>query len=63
MSDRRIYRRPRAPLRDALGLFAFVLYVIAVLQVTALIRIHLNPKAQLLVVAPTDEPRVAIPAK
>ena len=57
MSDRQIYKRPRVPLRDALGLFAFVLYVIAVLQLTALIHVHLNPKATLLVLAPTDEPR------
>lgn len=54
MSDRRIYKPHRAPVREAFGIFAFVLYVIAVLQLTAVIRVHLHPKEELLALAPTD---------
>jgi hypothetical protein len=57
MSDRRIYRRAHknAPIRHALAIAAFALYVVGVLQLIAVIRVQLHPKAELLVLAPTDE--------
>jgi hypothetical protein len=55
MSDRRIYRgHKHAAVGRALAAVAFAVYVIAVLQVIAVVRIHLHPKADLLVLLPTD---------
>jgi hypothetical protein len=55
MSDRRIYRAHKyAPLGRALAVVAFAVYVIAVLQVIAVVRVQLHPKAELLVLLPTD---------
>jgi hypothetical protein len=59
MSDRRIYReRKFAPIGRALAAVAFAIYVIAVLQVIAVVRVHLHPKAELLVLLPTDNAMV-----
>ena len=59
MSDRRIFReRKDAPIGHVLALVAFAFYVVALLQLTAVVRVQLHPKAELLVIAPTDKPQL-----